>query len=233
MSALGELLREIPRPRRAAPPPEACPVVEETTPSGALVPFSHRDEQIQSLAHHLFFRHEHGMVRHVGFAPVEPSEATAKLCLDLATLLAADGKYDVGLIEAGGTEFPLSAQLNGPIPASLSTPWTIAPRLWIAPAESWWSHPGLRPAAGQNFLRLRDLFAKFHFSIVHCPPVSGLTLRLGRSCDGLVLVLTANRTRRLVAAQVKDCLQKAAIPVLGTVLAERRFPVPDRLYRKL
>jgi len=48
-----------------------------------------------------------------------------------------------------------------------------------------------------------------------------------------VLVLTANKTRRLVAAQIKDQLSKAQVPLLGTVLAERRFPVPQGLYRSL
>jgi len=48
-----------------------------------------------------------------------------------------------------------------------------------------------------------------------------------------VLVLAANKTRRLVAAQIKDQLSKAQVPLLGTVLAERRFPVPRGLYRSL
>ena len=75
--------------------------------------------------------------------------------------------------------------------------------------------------------------AEFEFSILWCAPVSWLTASIGRACDGLVLVLTANKTRRLVAAQVKDQLAKAQVPLLGTVLAERRFPVPQGLYRSL
>jgi Mrp family chromosome partitioning ATPase len=56
---------------------------------------------------------------------------------------------------------------------------------------------------------------------------------MGQACDGLVLVLAANKTRRLVAAQIKDQLRRAQIPLLGTVLAERRFPIPQGLYRSL
>ena len=81
--------------------------------------------------------------------------------------------------------------------------------------------------------RLRELMAEFDFSIVTCPPVSWLTAKLGHGCDGLVLVLTANRTRRMVAAQVKQRLDQSGIPLLGTVLAERSFPVPEGLYRSL
>jgi Mrp family chromosome partitioning ATPase len=37
----------------------------------------------------------------------------------------------------------------------------------------------------------------------------------------------------MVASQLKDQLRKAQVPLLGTVLAERRFPVPQGLYRNL
>ncbi len=85
----------------------------------------------------------------------------------------------------------------------------------------------------QNLSRLRELTTEFDFSILWCAPVSWLTASIGQACDRLVLVLTANKTRRLVAAQIKDQLSKAQVPLLGTVLAERRFPVPQGLYRSL
>ena len=169
----------------------------------------------------------------MGFAPLESSAATAQLCIDLARLLAADGKFNVGLLEASSSEFSVAGQLHLPMPADVSSPWLIAPRLWVAPRESWWSQAGRQPPTGQNLQRLRELTSEFDFSIVHCPPVSALAMRVARCCDGLVLVLTANRTRRMVATQVKDYLHNAAIPLLGAVLAERHFPVPDGLYRKL
>jgi Mrp family chromosome partitioning ATPase len=49
----------------------------------------------------------------------------------------------------------------------------------------------------------------------------------------MALVLTADKTRRLVAAQVKEQFTKAQIPLLGSILAERSFPVPQALYRNL
>ena len=58
-------------------------------------------------------------------------------------------------------------------------------------------------------------------------------MSIARTWDGLVLVLAANKTRRLVASQMKDQLSKAQVPVLGTVLTGRRFPVPQGLYRSL
>ncbi len=191
------------------------------------------DEQIHALVQQLFFRHESGPVRHAGFAPVEASTATAALCLDVAKALAEEGRYDVGLIDAHPDGMLLQTQLQIASPNRAEATWPIAPRLWMAPRQSWLGDAGGRRITDQNLSRLRELTAEFDFSILWCAPVSWLTASIGRSCDGLVLVLTANKTRRLVAAQVKDQLRKAQVPVLGTVLAERRFPVPQGLYRSL
>ncbi len=65
------------------------------------------------------------------------------------------------------------------------------------------------------------------------PAVSWLTAKLGQTCNGVVMMLTANKTRRLVAAQMQEQLRMAGVPLLGTVLADRRFPVPPGLYRNL
>lgn len=192
-----------------------------------------RDEQIQALVQQLFFRRESAPVRHVAFAPVEVSTTTADLCLEVAKVLADDGEYDVGLIDTNSDPVPLEARLRIPAPDTPLTTWPIGPRLWMVPRQSWLADTRGRRANDQNLLRLRELTAQFDFSILWCAPVSWLTATLGQGCDGLVLVLTANRTRRLVAAQIKDHLRKAQVPLLGTVLADRRFPVPQGLYQSL
>jgi Mrp family chromosome partitioning ATPase len=191
------------------------------------------EEQIQTLTQQLFFRHESGSVRHVGFAAVEPSTATATLCLEVAQALAAEDRRDVGLIDANPSGILLQSQLQIPSPNRAEANWPMAPRLWMVPRESWLVDASGRRITEQDLSRLRELTAEFDFSILWCAPVSWLTASIGRSCDGLVLVLTANKTRRLVAAQIKDQLRKAKVPLLGTVLAERRFPVPQGLYRSL
>jgi Mrp family chromosome partitioning ATPase len=103
----------------------------------------------------------------------------------------------------------------------------------MVPRQSWLPDAGGQRITDQNLSRLRELTTEFDFSILWCAPASWLTASIGQTCDGLVLVLTANKTRRLVAAQIKDQLSKAQVPLLGTVLAERRFPVPQGLYRSL
>jgi len=56
---------------------------------------------------------------------------------------------------------------------------------------------------------------------------------LGQGTDGVVLVLEANVTRRVAALSAKESLEAAGVRLLGTVLNNRTFPIPDKLYRNL
>jgi hypothetical protein len=194
---------------------------------------SAHDEQIHALVQQLFFRNASSPVRHVAFAPVEGSTSTAMLCLDVARALAAEDSYDIGLIDAQTESVPLQMELEIAPPIHGEATWPIAPRLWMVPRESWLPDGCGCRVSDQNLSRLREITAEFDFSILWCGPVSWLTTGIGRACDGIVLVLAADKTRRIVAAQIKGQLSKAQIPLLGTVLAERRFPVPEGLYRCL
>ncbi len=190
-------------------------------------------QQIHALVQQLFFQRDSKPARHVGFVTVEASTDAATLCLQVARALAEEDRYDIGLVDANPDSPPLQTQLDISVPSRAEATWTIAPRLWMVPRQSWLPDARKSQVGVQNLSRLRELIAEFDFSILWCAPVSWLTASIGQTCDGLVLVLTANKTRRIVAAQFKEQLSKAKVPLLGTVLADRRFPVPQRLYRSL
>jgi len=230
VSTLLGLLAETPV---TAEPPRVTPIREQVQRKAVSATASVRDDQIHALVQQLFFRHESKPVRHVGFATVEASTAIATLCLEVAKALAEEDRYDVGLIDANPDSVPLQTQLQIPSPNRGEATWPIAPHLWMVPRQNWLQNACGQRITDQNLSRLRELTTEFDFSILWCAPVSWLTASIGRTCDGLVLVLSANKTRRLVASQIKDQLSKAQVPLLGTVLAERRFPVPQGLYRSL
>ena len=230
MNTLRALLAETPP---AAEQPRTTPITEQVQREAVSPTASVHAEQIHALVQQLFFRPESRPVRHVGLATIEPSTATATLCLEVARALAAEDRYDVGLIDAYPDSVPLQTQLQIPSPNPAVATWPIAPRLWMVPRQSWLPDADGRRLTDRNLSRLRELTTEFDFSILCCAPVSWLTASIVQTCDGLVLVLTANKTRRLVATQIKDQLSKAQVPLLGTVLAERRFPVPQGLYRNL
>lgn len=230
MNTLNELILECPTAAgQESATPILAPVQRKAISSAALL----HDEQIHVLIQQLFFGHEAAAVRHVALAPMETSTSIATLCFEIATALAEEDRYDVALIDASLDSDPLQMQLNIPSPSRPETTWLMAPRLWMVPRQSWLPNASGARIADQNLSRLRELTTDFDFSILYCAPVSWITAIIGQACDGLVLVLTANKTRRLVAAQIKDQLAKARVPLLGTVLAERRFPVPQGLYQNL
>lgn len=230
MNSLLGLLTETPP---AAEQPRVTRIREPIQRKAAPLTASVHEDQIRALVQQLFFRDESTPARHVGFAAVEPSTETGGLCLDAARALAEEDRYDVGLIDAQLDPVPLQTLLGIPSPKNVEAAWPIAPRLWMVPRQSWLPEECGQRVTDRNLSRLRELAIEFDFSILSCAPASWLTATIGQACDGLVLVLTANKTRRLVAAQIKDQLIKAQVPLLGTVLAERRFPVPQGLYRSL
>jgi Mrp family chromosome partitioning ATPase len=222
----------IAEPTARTEPQRVAPIREPAVDTAISRARSVYDEQIQALVQQLFFQQSPSPVRHVAFAAVESQTETAQLCLDVATALAATGSPDVGLIDVRLQSDALHTQLQIPAGNRAETSWLIAPRLWLTPRRSWlddspqWN-------CDSSLARLRAATLEFDFSILCLDPVSWLTAKLSQTCNGLVMVLTANKTRRLVAAQMQDQLRKAGVPLLGTVLAERRFPVPSGLYRNL
>jgi hypothetical protein len=190
------------------------------------------DEQVRALVQQLFFRPDAPPLRHAGFAPADPGTDTAQLCFGVARILAEEGAHDIGLIDASPGSRLLETRL-GFSGGDSQTRRPLATRLWLASRASWLEDDDPQAISEMSLCRLRHLTSQFDFSVLCCASMSYLTTRLGRTCDGLVLVLTAHRTRRLVAAQMKEQLRRAGVPLLGTVLTERRFPVPQGLYRYL
>jgi len=83
--------------------------------------------------------------------------------------------------------------------------------------------------------RLNELRRTFDYTILYGPPASlgSEAALLASLCDGMVLVVQANSTRRVTAQKVKEKLQAANARLLGTVLSERTFPIPETIYKKL
>lgn len=108
--------------------------------------------------------------------------------------------------------------------------------LWVVPSGvSVGSEMPALFALGRLRSRILELKEKFDFVLIDGPPVSldGDAALLGQMTDGLILVLEANSTRRETARMAKENLDKAKVKILGAVLNNRSFPIPEILYRKL
>ena len=51
--------------------------------------------------------------------------------------------------------------------------------------------------------------------------------------DGAALIVRASKTRRAAIEAVRNQLQAVEIPLLGAILLDRTFPIPEKLYRLL
>lgn len=83
--------------------------------------------------------------------------------------------------------------------------------------------------------RLKELRGEFDYVLIDAPSLSqsNAAVMLACAADGAVLVLKANSSRREVARKVMDDLKTANVHLLGAVLNQRTFPIPDNIYHKL
>ncbi len=112
----------------------------------------------------------------------------------------------------------------------------IDDNLWLAELQV----PGSKKATGlppaqQVKERLAALRTRFDFILIDAPGVNtgGDVAVLGQLSDGAILVIEANSTRRAVALNAKQSLEGTNVRILGSVLNNRTFPIPERIYRKL
>jgi Mrp family chromosome partitioning ATPase len=106
----------------------------------------------------------------------------------------------------------------------------LQPNLWFLEEK------GHCVASGRDLCGfLRAVRSEFEYSIIVAPTAehSSAVVEAAQFSDGVVLVLSAMRTRRVNALKVKHSLEQAGVRLLGTVLADREFPIPQNLYRCL
>lgn len=83
--------------------------------------------------------------------------------------------------------------------------------------------------------RIVELRREFSYVLVYGPPVSQHFggMLLGQIADGVILILESMVTRREKARTAKETLAAANLKILGAVLHNHTFPIPENLYRRL
>jgi capsular exopolysaccharide synthesis family protein len=82
---------------------------------------------------------------------------------------------------------------------------------------------------------LNNVRNAFDYVIFDSAPVHGFpdTQSLCSKVDGVILVITYDKTRRQVAMRAKKELEDAGANILGVVINRRKFYIPDWIYRRL
>jgi hypothetical protein len=202
-------------------------------------------EQILGLVRRVFVPGWPRPARQVVFSGASREIDITRICERTAQALAAAGVGRICLVKtdlrSGNTEPNLGGTSNDggdglrTARAMRKSSHQISPNLWLVTADMFLATPENGGSTLWLRSRLGELRREFDYAVIQAaPPVnwSGTTL-LAHLADGLVLGLEAHRTRRLVAKSVRDQLVAANVRVLGIVLTERRFPIPEALYRRL
>jgi hypothetical protein len=208
-------------------------------------------EQIRGLVRRVFFASGGQPITQVVFSAAEPHTEVASICDQVGQALALETSAHIAVVgrepRAGevvrehsggvGRSAIKSSIKSSSIKSSSIKSWSTqtAVNLWRVPGfglREWGEESG----TGRYWLScLAELRNEFEYAVIEGPAagISSEAGLLGQLTDGIILVLGAHSTRRATARKIKETLEAAQSRILGTVLSERRFPVPERIYRRL
>jgi Mrp family chromosome partitioning ATPase len=201
-----------------------------------------RDEMLQ-LVQRVFLSAEGTGPHTVVFCGVDAGGGSSDVCARAGLALAANTSEPVCILDANVR----SPRMSG-LFAIDSTSWPVASRgsireqcmpikdnLWLAGIETFGANRGVLPPLDSLKQILAKLRSTFKYVLIDAPGtnVCGDAPLLGEAADAAILVINANSTRRVTARKAKDTLQAAGVRLLGSVLCDRSYPIPESIYRKL
>ena len=194
-------------------------------------------EQIRGLVQRVFFASRSRSVRQVVFSAVGPNTDVAHICRQVGQALALETHADIAIVsrEQQAAEIVQAHPRPARSPGIKTWSTKMAINLWRVPGFGL-RESGEESGTGPYWLScLAQLRNEFEYAVIHAPPagISSEAALLGQLADGIILVLGAQSTRRATARKIKETLEGMQSRILGTVLSERRFPVPEQIYRRL
>jgi protein-tyrosine kinase len=207
-------------------------------------PEAFAEEQIRGLVRQVFIPGWPKPAHQVVFSAVDADTDISSICMQVGLTLSAQVSGTTCLVEANLNSPGLErvVERNGhnlianPSKSAFRDPCSqLSNELWLIPRcvflgenENGLSGPWLRG-------RLAELRQTFNYTVLYGPPAGAGSeaALLASLCDGMVLVVEANSTRRVAAQKVKEKLHAANARLLGAVLSQRTFPIPQTIYKNL
>ena len=194
-------------------------------------------EQIRGLVRRVFLSNTGEPVKQVVFTAAESTTDMGDICDQVGHALALETSAEIAIVSHNSAaEMPKlqSYRYAGSTGIkSLST--QVAANLWRVP-ESGLQELCPEPARDHCWLwALAELRNDFEYAVIQgvAANVSSESGFLGQLADGIILVLEAHGTRRATARKIKEMLEGTRSRILGTILSQRTFPVPEQIYRRL
>ena len=235
-----------------APPKAAALISVQKEPADLeipkLVPLRKEppDPEIAKLVQRLFLQAGKGSgPKVVAFSGIAREDRSSWICARAGEILAEQAGTSVCMVEAGFWSpqmhlHPAAANHAG-LAEALTTKGPIrnfaiqlgAQNLWLIPSGL--AKPGFYPSIERYRDRFAELRGSFDYILISAPALSRETeaTRMGQLADGVVLVVEANHNRRETVRRAKEQLESAKVRLIGAVLDQRTFPIPEKLYQKL
>jgi Mrp family chromosome partitioning ATPase len=203
-------------------------------------------EEITKLVQRLFLHgNQAGVHRVVSFSGIAGDERSNWVCACVGESLVSQANASVCVVDTNFSSPQMHAHFgadnrtgladaltsDGPIRSFAIPVWREG--LWLMPSGSTKGTTYTHVERWRG--RFADLRREFNYVLISAPPLpreSGAIL-LGQLADGVVLIVEANQTRRETVRRAKEQLECANVRLLGAVLDQRTFPIPEGLYRRL
>ena len=181
------------------------------------------EREFENLARQLF---QHPERRRIFFASTGSETTLLNLCERLGRTVATIYGGPVALVHGlNVSQAELERLDNGSRTAASGVSDPFADKVFHLPAEAFqtkfW---GAEEERGGS---------EFNYVLFGAKITDSAAPLFGKACDGAVLVLTANLTRREAALRAREILLSWNVKLLGAVLNNRTFPVPESIYRRL
>jgi Mrp family chromosome partitioning ATPase len=204
-------------------------------------------EEVKTLVQRVFLLSAGQAPHIVVFAGSESGDGCSWICARAAEALARQVSGSVCLVDANLRAPGLHQQFEIPNHHGLSDALLRNEPMAtfvtaLSPANLSMVSCGSAPEGVQGLLtsnrmrsRLKELRAMFDYVLVDASAMncSNDAIVLGAVSDGAILVLKANSSRKETARNAVQEFQAAKVRILGAVLNQRTFPIPEAIYNKL
>ena len=108
-------------------------------------------------------------------------------------------------------------------------------QVWVAGKQMVRDVDGMLRPAAELRVKLSRLQSLYGTVLIDAPALSSNrdAALLGQLADGVVLVIEANSTRKIAARKAKEFLERSGVQLIGAILNNRTFPIPELLYKRL
>jgi len=204
-------------------------------------------EELAKLIHRLFLIPGAKIPHHVVFTGTETGNGCTWMCAHVGEILASQVTSSVCMVDCNwksptlheqfGFEnhYGLTDALLGHDPIIQYAKRTSRQNLWVVSGGMPDENAQALLTSDRMRARVAELRTQFDYVLMDVAPLNICShgMIFGGLADGVVLVLKANSSRRDTTREIIQQFANSNVRMLGAVLNQRTFPIPEQIYNRL